>query len=142
MKTKLCHIEINASDLAKSGQYYRELARFFEPETPDFTSKNGYGIAFIDELLIVLRQVEEKYKDRPFHRKAAGLNHLCFWVHSRGEVDRFMGEFLKNRGDTILYGGPKEYPQYGEGYYAVYFEDPDRIKLEIAYYPDPESEES
>jgi hypothetical protein len=31
----------------------------------------------------------------------------------------------------VLYDGPKEYPDYSNGYYAVYFEDPDRIKLEL-----------
>ncbi|TMI54977.1 bleomycin resistance protein, partial [Candidatus Bathyarchaeota archaeon] len=29
--------------------------------------------------------------------------------------------------------GPKEYPEYRKGYYAVYFEDPDRIKLEFVH---------
>jgi hypothetical protein len=33
----------------------------------------------------------------------------------------------------VLYGGPKEYPEYRKGYYAVYFEDPDRIKLEFVH---------
>jgi hypothetical protein len=35
----------------------------------------------------------------------------------------------------VLYEGPGEYPEYHRGYYAVYFEDPDRIKLEVAYVP-------
>jgi len=33
----------------------------------------------------------------------------------------------------VLYGGPKEWQNYDPGYYAVYFEDPDRIKLELVY---------
>jgi hypothetical protein len=32
----------------------------------------------------------------------------------------------------VLYGGAKEY-DYAPGYYAVYFEDPDRIKVEVAF---------
>lgn len=28
-----------------------------------------------------------------------------------------------------------DYPEYHRGYYAVYFEDPDRIKFEIAHVP-------
>ena len=96
MKTKLCHIELNVTDLKKSGHYYREFARFFEPETPDFTASNGYGIVFIDELLIILRQIDEKYNDHTFHRKGVGLNHLCFWVNSREEVGRFTAEFLND----------------------------------------------
>jgi len=37
--------------------------------------------------------------------------------------------------ERVLYGGPKEYPEYSEGYYALYFEDPDRIKLDAVHIP-------
>jgi hypothetical protein len=30
---------------------------------------------------------------------------------------------------------PAEYPQYGSGYYAVFFADPDGIKLEYVFTP-------
>ena len=29
---------------------------------------------------------------------------------------------------------PADYPSYGEGYYAVFFEDPDGMKLEGMYF--------
>jgi len=32
-------------------------------------------------------------------------------------------------------GGPADHPEYEPGYYAVYFEDPDRIKIEVMYLP-------
>jgi hypothetical protein len=35
---------------------------------------------------------------------------------------------------STLYGGPNEY-EYRKGYYAVYFEDPDRLKLELVTAP-------
>ncbi len=31
--------------------------------------------------------------------------------------------------------GPKKYPGYSKGYYSVYFEDTDRIKLELVHVP-------
>ena len=37
-------------------------------------------------------------------------------------------------GATVL-DPPAEYPQYGPGYYAVFFADPDGIKLECVYLP-------
>lgn len=43
-------------------------------------------------------------------------------------------EFLVTNKIPTLYGTPKLFPEYEEGYYAVFFEDPDRIKLEVAYY--------
>ena len=42
-------------------------------------------------------------------------------------------EFLKQTGATIL-DAPEEY-LYSPGYYAVYFTDPDGLKLEFAYAP-------
>jgi hypothetical protein len=34
-----------------------------------------------------------------------------------------------------LYETPREFPEYRPGYYAVFFEDPDRLKLEIVHVP-------
>lgn len=40
----------------------------------------------------------------------------------------------------IAYGAaildaPADYPEYGPGYYALFFADPDGLKLEYAYSP-------
>jgi catechol 2,3-dioxygenase-like lactoylglutathione lyase family enzyme len=70
-----------------------------------------------------------------FHRKRAGLNHVAFRVDERGDVDRFHREFLDARGLPTLYATPREFPEYAPGYYAVFFEDPDRIKVEVAHVP-------
>lgn len=56
-------------------------------------------------------------------------------VSSREEVDRFHRDFLQRRHVPVLHGGPNEHPEYHKGYYAVYFEDPDRIKLEVTHIP-------
>lgn len=34
-----------------------------------------------------------------------------------------------------FHGTPREFPDYRPGYYAVFFEDPDRLKLEVAHVP-------
>lgn len=65
-----------------------------------------------------------------------GLNHIAFHADSRNMVDQFYKQFLLPRKVPVLYGGPKEYPWYSRGYYSVYFEDPDRIKLELAHVPE------
>ena len=56
-------------------------------------------------------------------------------VESREEVDR-VHECLLRIGATIL-DRPADYPQYnkGRGYYAVFFSDPDGLKLECVYTP-------
>jgi catechol 2,3-dioxygenase-like lactoylglutathione lyase family enzyme len=82
-----------------------------------------------------IMQADPRYAGRTFHRKAAGINHIAFRVAAPAEVDRFAEQFLAARTIPTLYGGPREYPEYHPGYYAVFFEDPDRLKLEVAYVP-------
>jgi len=40
---------------------------------------------------------------------------------------------MKEQGATIL-DPPADYPQYGAGYYAVFFADPDGLKLEVVHF--------
>jgi hypothetical protein len=56
-------------------------------------------------------------------------------------VDDFYNQYLLPRKVPVLYGGPKEYPEYTKGYYSVYFEDPDRIKLELVHIPEADLRE-
>ena len=84
---------------------------------------------------IWLSQCEDRFARHRYHRKHAGVNHVAFHADSRDLVDQFYREYLKPNRIPVLYGGPKAYPEYSKGYYAVYFEDPDRIKLELAYVP-------
>ncbi|MGH7326498.1 MAG: hypothetical protein ACREJ9_17900 [Candidatus Rokuibacteriota bacterium] len=74
-------------------------------------------------------------RGRGFHRKNIGMNHVAFRVDNRQAVDTFQREFLVARRIAPLYGGPRAYPEYAPGYYAVFFEDPDRLKIEIAHVP-------
>ena len=70
-------------------------------------------------------------------RYAPGLHHVAWAVDSREEVDR-MHEIVRRIGATVL-DAPGDYPQYnnGRGYYAVFFVDPDGLKLECVYTPNP-----
>jgi catechol 2,3-dioxygenase-like lactoylglutathione lyase family enzyme len=76
-----------------------------------------------------------EHRAHRFHRKAAGVNHLAFRVSTAGDVNTFHARFLLAGDVPVLYGGPREYPEYTPGYYAVFFEDPDRIKLKVAHVP-------
>ena len=58
------------------------------------------------------------------------LHHLAFRATSRADVDRLHLE-LQAIGATIV-SPPREYPEYmPDGYYALYFKDPEGIKYEI-----------
>ena len=44
---------------------------------------------------------------------------------------------LTTRRDAVvpILDAPAEYPQYGPNYYAVFFADPDGMKLELVHFP-------
>ena len=121
------HIEIYVTDLERStdfwGWFLQELGYELYQEW-----KGGKSYR-LGETYLVFVQTEEKYKDISYHRCGTGLNHLAFHAVSREEVDE-MTEKLHSRGVSILYEDRHPYAG-GRDYYAVFFEDPDRIKVEF-----------
>lgn len=123
----LHHVEINVRDLKRSAAFWAW-----------FLGELGYrpfqtwdqGRSWISgRTYVVLVQTGDRYLDPPFHRRRTGLNHLAFHALSREQVDAITRQ-LRARGTTILYddrhphaGGPDSY--------AVFFEDPDRLKVEL-----------
>jgi catechol 2,3-dioxygenase-like lactoylglutathione lyase family enzyme len=122
------HIEINVKNLDTSRRFYSMLlpelgyAPYQDwPKGFSFKEANSY---------IVFVQTEEPYLDMPYHRKASGLNHLAFRVDSPEVVDRLAGK-LRSLGTPMLYEDCYPFAG-GPGHYAVFLEDPDRLKIEIA----------
>ena len=87
---------------------------------------------------IAIRRAE---RERPHDRYTVGLHHFAWAAASRDDVDRLHAHLQKlgqKLGATIL-DAPADYPQYRAGYYALFFADPDGLKLEYAYTPaDPD----
>ena len=133
MKASVYHLQINVRDAAVSMPFYRDLLAYFEYRvvlgTADILGMSNGTTDFW-----IMRTPPERAAVGP-HRKNPGLNHIALRVGARADVDRFHAEFLKPRGIAVLYGGPRDYPEYRPGYYAIFFEDPDRLKLEVAYIP-------
>lgn len=133
MTSRLYHLQINVSSTESARSLYRDLFRYLEWRV---IHDEGGVTAFSDGAVnIWLIPTEVRFGGRSFHRKATGLNHLAFRVERREDVDRFRDEFLAPRGMGTLYGTPREFPEYQPGYYAVFFEDADRLKLEVVHVP-------
>ncbi|NNC95425.1 MAG: hypothetical protein HKN92_07670 [Chitinophagales bacterium] len=127
MKGVIHHIEIYVSDLNRSTEFWNWLLT--ELGYKKFQQWDQ-GISYkLNESYIVFVQTEDQHLDIPYHRKRTGLNHMAFHVNSREMVDEFT-EKLKARNIKILYADKHPYAG-GENYYAVFFEDPDRIKVEL-----------
>lgn len=131
MRGLIHHIELYVNDLNKSKEFwgwlleklnYHEYQKWEE----GISYKNG-------ESYIVFVQVESRFIQNTYHRCHHGLNHLAFYGDDQQFVDEITLE-LKAKGVTILYEDQHPYAG-GEDYYAVYFEDPDRMKVEIVANP-------
>lgn len=121
------HIEIYVSNLSQTVQFWSWFLHELGYE--NFQHWKGGRSWKLADTYIVFVQAEEKYLDIPYHRSRVGLNHLAFHAISKEEVDE-MTEKLQNKKINILYKDRHPYAG-GQGHYAVYFEDPDRIKVEL-----------
>jgi len=137
MQGMLHHVELFVRDLAVSRVFWGWLLErlgYREYQSWD------QGISYIlDATYIVLVQTEARWLDIPFHRCRSGLNHLAFHADSREFVDQITQE-LRSRGTTILYEDRHPYAS-GPDCYSVFFEDPDRLKVEITYSEIPPGQE-
>jgi len=126
------HIELYVSDLKRSVQFWgwflEQLGYYRYQEW-----ESGQSWKLGDSYLVFV-QAEERFLDVPYHRCRVGLNHLAFHASSREQVDDITA-MLKDKGVPILYADKHPFAG-GPDYYAVFFEDPDRIKVELVA-PDP-----
>jgi len=123
----LHHIEIYVSNLEKSvefwGWFLKELGYVSYQK---WESGHSWKLG---DTYIVFVQAEDRFLDPPYHRCRVGLNHLAFHASSRQHVDE-MTTKLQEKGVNILYLDKHPFAG-GKDYYAVFFEDPDRIKVEL-----------
>ncbi len=123
----LHHVEINVSNLKRSRKFYDALLPVMGYS---LYQEWEQGVSYkFDATYLVFVQTVEKHLDSAYHRGQTGLNHLAFHAQSRQQVDEIT-EMLEALGTTILYKDRHPFAS-GPSVYAVFFEDPDRLKLEI-----------
>ncbi|MGZ8782403.1 MAG: VOC family protein [Gaiellaceae bacterium] len=126
------HVDLVVSSIERSLPFYRDLlgpigyTRIGEVE-----GERGETIWYLagTRCAVGLRQAQS---DGSTDRYRVGLHHLAFEAQSRAVVDE-RHEWLLATGATIE-SPPGEYG-YIPGYYAVFFFDPDGLKLEIVHVP-------
>jgi glyoxylase I family protein len=129
------HIDLNVRDVAASRAVYGPVLEFLgyrlvKDETQGCEwdlGPDGYGAS------LGLRACDPALRDHRHERYAPGLHHLAWRAESRADVDA-VHALLVERGIKIL-DPPAQYPQYSGDYYAVFFEDPDGMKLEVVHAP-------
>ena len=123
---QLHHIELYVSDLERSASFWSWfLTKLGYTEYQRWAAGRSY---ILGSTYIVLVQVSERHK-KTYNRCNVGLNHLAFQAESQAQVDELTTE-LQKRGMTILYQDKHKNPKNSQ-HRAVYFEDPDRMKVEL-----------
>jgi catechol 2,3-dioxygenase-like lactoylglutathione lyase family enzyme len=128
----LNHIVLTVDDLARSRAFYERLLGALGYREA-FAEPDIVGFRGADKLLICLLPAPAEKRGATFDRYRVGLHHLAFNAPDRAFVDDVHAK-LVSWGATIL-DAPAEYPQYEPGYYAVFFVDPDGMKLEVVHVP-------
>jgi catechol 2,3-dioxygenase-like lactoylglutathione lyase family enzyme len=128
----LSHVDLTVADLGRSVAFYDQvLARigYKRPPRPRASAPPTWFIFGPQRhfFSMSLFQAKPDGVKRRYDRHAPGLNHLAFHVPSRQHVEDLYAH-LCGIGAKIL-RAPAEYP-YTPGYYAVFFADPDGMKLE------------
>lgn len=129
MTGALHHVDVTVSDFRRSKEFYAAVMPLMGFER---LPKEFGAVAWRGASILAIQPAKPDEKDRPHSRYAPGLHHLAFRAPSRSAVDALHMRLLE-LGVTIL-DAPAEYP-YTPGYYAVFFADPDGMKLEYVFSP-------
>jgi glyoxylase I family protein len=127
------HVDLVVSSLERSLPFYRELLEPLGwPNVAEVEGERGETIHYLwgRESTIGLRQAQTSGE---YVRYRGGHHHLALEVESRDVVDE-RHRWLVEQGAEIE-SEPREYG-YLPGYYAVFFSDPDGIKLELVHVPE------
>ncbi|MES2950657.1 MAG: VOC family protein [Pseudomonadota bacterium] len=123
----LHHVELYVASLEDSRRFWQPfLSRLGYAEFQKWQSGFSFKLA---GTYIVFVQAEQEHLAAGYHRKRVGLNHLAFHAASREQVDELTA-WAKDSGYQLLY--PERHPHAGgQACYALYCEDPNRIKVEL-----------
>ena len=129
------HLDPVVSSIERSLPFYRELlGPLGWHGISEVEGERGETIWYLlgSTTQIGLRELPAGANDGPYDRYSPGLHHLAFEAMSRSVVDE-RADWLRSTG-AELESEPQEYT-YSPGYYAVFFYDPDGMKLEIVHVP-------
>src|SRR5258705_1870826 len=126
------HLVLSVGSFARSKAFYGKVLGFLgfklKHAYPDMAGwSNG-------KTLFWIAAADAQGKKHTYRKGDIGFHHYAFELASRKDVDDLGAFLMKNRMTVV--DPPGEY--YGRSYYAVYFTDPDGMKLEgMVFKPPP-----
>ena len=122
------HIYLAVSDLAVSEAFYDRAMPLLGFRKNRFEIGGDPHVQYYNRLFgFVLRPARGGRHDS----YAPGLHHLCLRVDTEADVDAAAAAL---RAAGIETSEPRRFPEYAPDYRAIFFQDPDGIRLEITNY--------
>lgn len=124
------HLVIRVGDLERSRRFYDAVLGFmgFELEW-DLGDVLGWNNGVT---MFWIGQADDQGRRHRHRTGDVGYHHYAFELAERAQVDE-LHAFLQTQKVEIV-DPPAAYPSYGEGYYAVFFLDPDGLRLEAMFF--------
>src|SRR5215510_3130712 len=122
------HIDITVSDLDRSTEFYDRILPLMGFRRSTDVPEGPIWAGADCEIGLAPARSSSRHD-----RYSPGLHHLAFSAPDRASVDS-LHDHLVRLAVRVL-DPPADYPQYAPGYYAVFFADPDGIKLEYTFTP-------
>ncbi len=117
------HIVLRVSDLEKSREFYEYVLKFLGFKLLDeYADMVGWTNG---KTRVWIAQADDEGRKHPYRFGDIGFHHYAFQLESRADVDA-LERHLKKKNIEIV--DPAD--EYYEDYYAVFFLDPDGMKLE------------
>jgi len=127
------HLVIRVGDFARSKAFYDQVLSFLGFKLKyDRADAAGWSNG---KTLFWIGEADAEGKTHKHRIGNIGFHHYAFELGKRKDVDDLFGRLQQIGADVV--DPPAEYPEYGQGYYAVYFLDPDGLKLEGMVFEPP-----
>ncbi len=131
--TGVHHVDLVVSSIERSLPFYSDLLGPLGFHTvSEVEGERGETIWYIGGPGTAIGLREAQSESGSYDRYRVGLHHLAFEAGSRAQVDE-RAAWVRAQG-LVLESEPQEYA-YIPGYYAVFFYDPDGLKLEVVHVP-------
>ena len=125
------HLVLSVGDFARSKEFYQKLLGFLGFKLKyEYEDMAGWSNG---KTLFWIAAADARGRQHKYRKGDIGFHHYAFEVGNRKDVDA-LGAFLE-KNDMNIVDSPGEY--YGRNYYAVYFTDPDGMKLEAMVWAPP-----